>query len=173
LPEALWRKSENNIPADRITGKPLAHTSKSSLNAQSKGESMSYWRLFYHAVWSTQDRQPLIDPIWEKDLYGYLWGKATALDCIPHAINGMPDHLHAALSIPPRLSVADTIGQLKGASSHWINEQHPGSGFAWQGEYSVFSISESVLDEVVGYIAAQKKHHADLTMIDMLEKISQ
>ena len=33
---------------------------------------MSYWRLFYHAVWSTQDRQPLIDPAWEKDLYGYL-----------------------------------------------------------------------------------------------------
>ncbi len=60
---------------------------------------MSYWRLFYHTVWSTQDRQPLIDPAWDKELYGYLWGKATALECIPHAVNGMPDHMHIVLSI--------------------------------------------------------------------------
>lgn len=31
---------------------------------------MSYWRLFYHAVWSTKDRQLWIDPLWETDLYG-------------------------------------------------------------------------------------------------------
>ena len=131
---------------------------------------MSYWRLFYHAVWSTKDRQPLIDPGWEKELYGYLWGKATALECIPHAINGMPDHLHIVLSVPPRLAVAEVIGQLKGASSHHINESQPGIGFAWQGEYSVFSLSESGLDKVVNYINAQKKHHSERTIIDFLEK---
>jgi len=131
---------------------------------------MSYWRLFYHAVWSTQDRQPLIDPGWEKELYGYLWGKATALECIPHAINGMPDHLHIVVSIPPRLAVADIIGRLKGASSHHINERHPGFGFAWQGEYSVFSISESSLDKVVSYVKAQKRHHSERMIIDLFEK---
>ncbi len=130
---------------------------------------MSYWRLFYHAVWSTQDRQPLIDPAWEKELYGYLWGKATALDCIPHAINGMPDHLHAVISIPPRLAVAAIIGQLKGASSHHINEEYLGGKFAWQGEYSIFSVSESALEKVVGYVNGQKRHHAERTLIDILE----
>ena len=133
---------------------------------------MSYWRLFYHAVWSTKDRQPLIDPAWEKDLYGYLWGKATALECIPHAINGMPDHLHMVLSIPPRLAVAATIGQLKGASSHHINEQYLQGVFAWQEEYSIFSISESALDKVVGYVNHQKQHHAKRTLIDRLEATS-
>jgi REP-associated tyrosine transposase len=131
---------------------------------------MSYWRLFYHAVWSTKDRQPLIDPSWEKELYGYLWGKATALECIPHAINGMPDHLHISLSIPPRLAVAEVIGQLKGASSHHLNERHPGIGFAWQGEYSVFSLSESALNKVVRYVKAQKQHHSESTIIEILEK---
>jgi len=131
---------------------------------------MSYWRLFYHAVWSTKDRQPLIDPGWEKELYGYLWGKATALECIPHAINGMPDHIHIILSIPPRLAVADVIGQLKGASSHHVNESHPGNSFAWQGEYSVFSLSESMLDKVVNYVKSQKQHHDECTLIDILEK---
>ncbi|MFH2102773.1 MAG: IS200/IS605 family transposase [Chloroflexota bacterium] len=130
---------------------------------------MSYWRLFYHAVWSTSDRQPLIDPAWEKHLYDYLWGKATALDCIPHTINGMPDHLHIVISIPPRLAVATIIGQLKGASSHRINKLYLGSKFAWQGEYSVFSISESTLEKVVGYVNKQKQHHAERELIDMLE----
>jgi putative transposase len=134
---------------------------------------MPYWRLFYHAVWSTKDRQPLIDPAWEQDLYGYLWGKATALGCIPHAINGMPDHQHIVISIPPRLAVASVIGQLKGAGSHYINEHYLKGEFTWQGEYSVFSVSESALDKVVGYVKAQKKHHAEKTLIDMLEIIAE
>jgi putative transposase len=130
---------------------------------------MSYWRLFYHAVWSTKDRQPLIDPAWEKELYGYLWGKAAALECIPHAINGMSDHLHFVLSIPPRLAVASTIGQLKGASSHHINERFLPANFSWQAEYSIFTISESALDKVVRYVTNQKQHHATQTLIDLLE----
>lgn len=134
---------------------------------------MTYWRLFYHAVWSTRGRQPLINPAWEKDLYGYLWGKASALDCIPHAINGMPDHLHVVLSIPPRLAIAAAIGQLKGASSHHINEKYLDGAFAWQGEYSVFSLSETAVEDVVGYVILQKKHHMEHRLIDMLETISE
>ena len=130
---------------------------------------MSYWRLFYHIVWSTKDRQPWLDPAWEKDLYGYLWGKAIALECIPHAINGMPDHLHIVLSIPPRLAVATVIGQLKGASSHHINELYLAGKFVWQEEYSVFSISESALDKVVRYVTNQKQNHADRSLIAQLE----
>jgi putative transposase len=54
----------------------------------------------------------LIDPAWEKDLYGYLWGKATALEGISHAFQGMPDHLHMLPSIPPRLAGAAAIKYL-------------------------------------------------------------
>ncbi len=71
---------------------------------------MSYWRLFYHAVWSTKYRQPLIDPAWEKELMDYLWGKAAAMECVPRAINCMSDHLHVVLSIPPRLAIATIAG---------------------------------------------------------------
>jgi REP-associated tyrosine transposase len=122
---------------------------------------MPYWRLFYHVVWGTKNRLPLIESVWEADLHGYIWGKATALECIPHAINGMPDHIHVALSIPPKLSVATLIGQLKGASSHRINQKYAGNTFAWQAEYGVVSFSESSLARVVDYVKKQKKHHAE------------
>ena len=133
---------------------------------------MPYWRLFYHAVWGTKNRLELIDPVWEKDLYGYIWGKATALECIPHAIGGISEHIHVAISIPPKLSVATLIGQLKGASSHHINENYTGGSFMWQAEYGVFSFSEKSLSTVVDYVNNQKRHHADNTLTLAMEKIA-
>ena len=122
---------------------------------------MPYWRLFYHVVWGTKNRLPLIESAWEADLHGYLWGKATALECIPHAINGMSDHNHVVLSIPPKLAVATLIGRLKGASSHYVNEKYMNGAFMWQAEYGVLSFSERSLPRVADYVKNQKKHHAD------------
>ena len=122
---------------------------------------MPYWRLFYHVVWGTKNRLPLIEFAWEADIHGYIWGKATALECIPHAINGMYDHIHVALSIPPKLSVATLIGRLKGASSHYVNEKYTTGAFMWQSEYGVTSFSERSLPRVVDYVKNQKKHHAN------------
>ncbi len=125
---------------------------------------MPYWRLFYHVVWGTKNRLPLIESAWEEDLHGYLWGKATALECLPHAINGMSEHIHVAISIPPKLSVATIIGQLKGSSSHHVNERYMDGAFAWQAEYGVLSFSERSLHRVVDYVKNQKKHHAENTL---------
>ena len=106
------------------------------------------------------------------ELYGYLRGKVSALDCIPHAIGGIEDHVHVVLSIPPRLAVANIVGQLKGASSHHVNHAIlQEQGFAWQSEYSVMSFSERFLPRVVAYVQNQKKHHAAETLWPLLEKM--
>jgi REP-associated tyrosine transposase len=132
---------------------------------------MPYWRLFYHVVWSTKNRLDLIDPTWEKDLYGYIRGKATTWECIPHAIGGISDHIHVAISIPPKLAVATLIGKLKGASSHHVNRNYCDGSFMWQAEYGVFSVSEKALPSIVDYINNQKNHHADRTLNLALEDI--
>jgi putative transposase len=133
---------------------------------------MPYWRLFYHAVWATKNRLDLIDPAWEQDLYGYLRGKATALECIPHAIGGISDHIHLAISIPPKLAVATLVGRLKGSSSHHINEQYAHGAFLWQAEYGVLSFSEKALPTVAAYITNQKKHHMEHTLNEGLEHLA-
>ena len=130
---------------------------------------MPYWRLFYHITWGTKNRLALIEPAWEADLYGYLWGKATALECIPHAIGGMPVHIHVVISIPPKVAVAKIIGQLKGASSHHINENYTKGAFAWQAEYGIVSFSEKALPSIVEYVKNQKKHHSQNTIKTALE----
>jgi putative transposase len=131
---------------------------------------MPYWRLFYHVVWGTKNRLELIDPAWEKDLYGYIRGKATALECIPHAIGGISDHIHVAISIPPKLAIATVIGQLKGASSHYINQNYASGSFLWQTEYGVFSFSESSLFRIANYVNNQKSHHAHRTLDPTFEE---
>lgn len=131
---------------------------------------MPYWSLYYHIVWGTKNRLPLIEPAWEADLYGYLWGKSTALECIPHAINGMSEHMHVVISIPPKLAVATLVGQLKGASSHHINDVYvTHNSFAWQSEYGVFSFSEKALPSIVEYVKNQKKHHTDKSLVNAFE----
>src|ERR1044071_4731063 len=133
---------------------------------------MPYWELFYHVVWGTKHRLDLIDPAWEKDLYGYLCGKATALECFPHAIGGISDHVHVAISIPPKLAVATLISQLKGASSHHVNKTYTDGSFLWQAEYRAFTFSEKALPSIVNYINNQKKHHADNTLNMALENMA-
>lgn len=132
---------------------------------------MPYWRLFYHIVWGTKNREDFISPRWESDLYGYIWGKATALECIPHAIGGLPDHVHVVISIPPKLAVAKMIGLLKGSSSHHINTNYLNGNFAWQAEYGLFSFSEKALQQIVAYVKNQKKHHAENSLNIKMEEI--
>jgi len=133
---------------------------------------MPYWRLFYHIIWATKDRRPLIDPAWEADLHGYMRGKATALECIVHAVGGMPDHMHIVVSIPPKLAVAMIVGKLKGASSHYVNERFVAEDmFAWQNEYGVLSCSENALTKIVDYVTNQKKHHLEQSLDVKLERI--
>ena len=133
---------------------------------------MPLWRLFYHVSWGTKNRLDLINHAWEKDLYGYIWGKATALECIPHAIGGTSDHIHVVISIPPKLPVATLIGQLKGASSHHINKKYASGSFMWQTEYGVFSFSEKALTAIVDYVNHQKEHHADNKLKVEMETIA-
>ena len=84
---------------------------------------MPYWRLFYHIVWVTAGRQPLIAPDWQEVLHNVIAAKAAALGAMVHAVGGIEDHVHLAVSAPPTVMLATFIGQIKGASSHFANRE--------------------------------------------------
>ncbi len=133
---------------------------------------MPYWRLFYHIVFGTKNREPLITPDIEKELHGYLTGKATGLGAIVYVVNGTEDHVHVVASVPPKIALSDFIGQIKGAASHHINHLpgRDGSLFDWQRGYGVLSFGEKHLDWVVDYVRHQKEHHRAGTTIAALER---
>jgi REP element-mobilizing transposase RayT len=41
---------------------------------------MTYWRLHYHLIWSTMERQPLLTPKVEKMFYVVIYRKAKDLE---------------------------------------------------------------------------------------------
>lgn len=75
---------------------------------------MSFWRTYYHIVWTTKNREPMITPEVEPRLFAYIVGKAAELGVYVYAINGWVDHVHLVVAIPPKRSVADVVKMLKG-----------------------------------------------------------
>ena len=133
---------------------------------------MALWRLYYHLVWGTKNRQPLIDHKREARLYPYIVSKANSLNCIIHALNGTENHIHIIVSIPPKLSIAEFVKRIKGSSSHYLNQNfRDPPQFSWQEGYGVFSLGGKQLDNAIAYVQNQKIHHQQNTAIASLEKI--
>ncbi len=133
---------------------------------------MSLWRLYYHIVWATKERQPLITSDKETELYNYIIGKSNSLNCRLHAIGGIEDHIHLVVSIPPTIAIAEFVKKIKGSSSHHFNHNlcPTSEKFAWQEGYGVFSLGSKQLEQAVIYVQNQKIHHLEGTVNSHLEK---
>jgi putative transposase len=68
----------------------------------------------------------------------------------------MPNHVHLIVGIPPRISVADVIKNLKGFISFAF-----GKGFSWQRGYGVMTFGEGQRPQAMAYVQNQRQLHAD------------
>lgn len=126
--------------------------------------------LYVHLVWTTWDRLPLITPEIERPLYRHLESEAGRRGCKVIALNGIADHVHLLVELPTTIAIADLVKNLKGISSHFVNETlRPEAVFKWQASYSAFTVSRWDVSKVVGYIKNQKEHHATGGLIEMFE----
>ena len=116
---------------------------------------MPFWRTYYHLVWATKNREPLITPGVEPRLYAYLVAKAAELAAFVYAVNGCPDHVHLIVTIPPHVAVSHLIKHLKGASSHDLNQQLVEEHFAWQRGYGVLTLGERQKPDAEVYVQRQ------------------
>lgn len=86
-------------------------------------------------------------------------------------MGGIEDHLHIAAAIPPSIAVSDFVRQLKGSSSHFVNNKLS-LEFKWQNEFGVVSFGQKNLAMVVNYVKSQRQHHSDNSSIAYLEQTS-
>ena len=135
---------------------------------------MPYWKLYYHFIWGTKNRMPLIESAIKPDLYRAIAAKAKDLGGFVQAIGGTENHVHLAVSVPPKVAPAKFIGDVKGNSSHYVNHViKPDFEFYWQDEYGVLSFAKKNLPAIVRYIHNQKQHHADGTLISSMERMDE
>jgi putative transposase len=135
-----------------------------------------YSEIHFHLTWHTKESLPLLTPHVEPLAYRYVRQKIIDTPgAFVHEIGGTETHVHVAMSVPPTLLISEFVGQLKGASSHEVNEQcrSQGTKLQWQAGYGVVSFGTKDLDWIKEYIRNQREHHASGHVFDWLEQISE
>ena len=120
----------------------------------------TYTSLFYHFVFSTKHRRPLIHRDFEQRVWAFIGGVARAHGLTAVQVGGVEDHVHGLMLAKPIYAPCDIAKWIKADSSKWIHEEFPElRGFAWQDGYGSFSVSRSKVPDVVDYIKRQREHH--------------
>jgi len=137
--------------------------------------SQTLTSLFVQLVFSTKNRERLITPEVEADLFAYMGGilknhQSRLLDA-----GGTDDHVHLLVSQSKNIALASLLKEVKGDSSSWIKSQgRQFRNFHWQDGYGAFSFAYRDLSALKQYVSSQKEHHRKWTfkneLIFMLEE---
>ncbi|PYT00781.1 MAG: hypothetical protein DMF63_05605 [Acidobacteria bacterium] len=126
----------------------------------------SYSEINFHMTWHTKDNLPYIDQRLEPDLYGFIKDRIIKdRQTYFHAIGGIADHIHLAVSFFPPFEIDTWIGKMKGASSYEF-----GKGLQWQSGYGVVSFGTRDLPWIISYIHDQKERHRTGRISERLER---
>ena len=132
----------------------------------------AYSEINLHTTWHTKGNLPLIKPEIEPKLYAFLRKKMLETpEVFVHAIGGIENHIHIAVSIPPQIQPAEWIGQLKGGSAYFINQAANRKLLEWQNGYGIVSFGTKDVQWVVKYIRNQKEHHKAGKIYKRLESV--
>ena len=120
----------------------------------------TYSQIYIQTVFAVQNRNSLILPRWEEELYKYITGIVREKGQKMLAINGMPDHIHFLIGMKPTCCLSDLVREIKKSSNDFVQEnKFCKSKFNWQEGFGAFSYGQSQLSRIIVYIMNQKQHH--------------
>ncbi|MCZ4696176.1 IS200/IS605 family transposase [Ancylomarina euxinus] len=120
----------------------------------------TFSQIYIQIVFAVKNRDGLISPKWEKELYKYITGIVQNKNQKMIAINGTQDHIHILIGMKPSCCLSDLVREIKKASNSFIKEQKFTSfKFEWQEGFGAFSYNQSALTNLIEYINNQKIHH--------------
>ena len=127
----------------------------------------SYVQNYLHIIWGTHDHFPIIKGNLKTEMFRHLDENLQLMSVNKYGLNLQPEHIHLLISLPSDIALAKFVKDMKGESSHWINQNDfLKVKFHWQRGYGAFSVSASQLDKVKNYIKNQDKHHAKRPFIE-------
>ena len=125
--------------------------------------------LVVHVIFSTRNRERIITPKIEPELFAYVGGILKNHESRLLDAGGTADHVHLLVSQSKNVSLSSLMKDVKKDSSSWIKTK--GSqfrNFHWQDGYGAFSIGKSDIPELKKYVAGQKEHHRKRTFQEEL-----
>ncbi len=131
------------------------------------------WECKYHVVWIPKCRKKVLYGQLRKELGRIL--RKLALQRESEVVEGKlkADHVHMVVSIPPKYSVAQVLGYVKGKSAIWVarttgmSRNFVGQNF-WARGYCVSTVG---LDEetIREYVRTQEEADEKLDQLKMFE----
>ena len=132
----------------------------------------SWTQLYYHIVFSTKGREPIILPAIESKVHAFIAGVVKQLGAEPYAVNGMSDHVYLLVRAPADLALATLVRDCKCRVTRMVHQNMPQVGdFMWQEGYGGFTVSRAIVPTVKEYVQNQKQHHRVMSFDDELRMI--
>ena len=99
----------------------------------------SYSRCWLHLIWTTLNRERMLfgDKAMKVSAFLSEYAESKGIYMKINYVN--PEHVHALIDLPTQYSIEEIFKLIKGASSHWINQNRlVGGKFFWGRGYGVF-----------------------------------
>ena len=131
------------------------------------------WECKYHVVWIPKCRKKVLYGQLRRELGQVL--RKLALHKESEVVEGSlkVDHVHVLMSIPPKYSVSQVVGYMKGKSAIWVarttgrNRNFVGQHFWARGYYvSTVGLDEEAIRE---YVRSQEEADEKLDQLKMFE----
>ena len=119
-------------------------------------------RLYYHLVWGTRLREPLIDAAGAAFLCNYIRSVSARYRARILAIGMVSTHVHVLLAGDPQTDFPKLIGHIKGGSATtWnkINAEKAGWRMQWAAGYGLTTVGRTQIDQARAYLRRQPLHH--------------
>ena len=127
----------------------------------------TYTQIIYQVVFSTKQREQVLEKENRTELYKYIWGVLKNHNCHVYRINVVEDHLHIVMHLHPSIALADLIKSIKIASSSFIKEKKLFKNFnGWQAGYGAFTYTFKEKDKLIDYVKNQENHHKSISFND-------
>ena len=135
------------------------------------------WNCKYHIVFAPKYRKQIIYGKLKADIGKILRTLCERKGVTIHEAEACPDHIHMLVSIPPKISVADFMGYLKGKSSLMIFDRYAnlkyryGNRKFWCRGYYVDTVgrNKKAIEEYIRNQLKEDKEYEQLTMSEVVD----
>ncbi len=120
-----------------------------------KSTSHAVYEAKYHLVWCPKYRKRILVGEIRERVKELFFEIAERFDLEIDRCEVAEDHIHALISFPPRYSIAQVVGIIKGKSGSKIFEEYPRlkkklwGGHLWEQGYFARTVGEQITDDVI------------------------
>ena len=120
-----------------------------------KSTSHAIYEAKYHLVWCPKYRKRILVGEIRERVKELFFEIAERFDFEIDRCEVAEDHIHVLISFPPRYSIAQVVGIIKGKSGSKIFEEYPRlkkklwGGHLWEQGYFARTVGEQITDDVI------------------------